>query len=77
MVVKLQRPLASNAEDMEVLIYDESRNFETMVPWSNFWESMFSVFGLKEYGEAKFFAEAHLKGTELVIDRPFTKDLGW
>lgn len=82
MIVKLQKPLATSVEPPQVLVYDKqhrtsSGGFMTLIPMSEYFEDLFKRYGLEEFMKAKFFAEAHVEGDTLVIDRPLLRDLGW
>lgn len=77
MIVKCQRAISWSQEKPPILVYNQSRSFEQMIPYSDLWESLFETFGLENYMKAKFFAEVHEDRHILVIDKPLTKDLGW
>ena len=73
MIVKMQRPLASNDPYPKVLIYTEDRRFEIMLPLEEEWRRFFQV-----YGKVKLFAEAHMdKDMGFVVERVIGTDLGW
>lgn len=77
MIVKIQKPMSSSAPNPPVLVYNRERNFEQMLPYSDFWDALFEQSGLEQYGKVKLFAEVHLDRNILVVDRALKEDLGW
>lgn len=59
MIVKCQMPLGGL---QQILIYDENRTIRLFQPITEEWLNFFQ-------GEAKFYAEAHIENTTLVIDQ--------
>lgn len=49
MIVKVQKPIMTNEDVPMVLIYNEDRSFQDMVPWNPMCEELFENGELKVY----------------------------
>lgn len=61
MIVKIQRPITTNAEEPKALIYDRDRTFNLMVPL----EGVRELFGTYQY---KLYARAEIVDGILTIE---------
>lgn len=74
MIVKIQRPLWSNAPGKPMaLIYPKGRSWEALLPFDGELAGLFGPADLKIYAEARF------EGTELHVERLLIGDeaLDW
>lgn len=72
MIVKIQKPLGqSPGVEPSALIYDEGREFEVIVPFVG---EVAGLFVPEPESRLKLYAEVHLDGTTLVLDRILALD---
>ena len=64
MIVKLQRPLMWTTDEPQALIYDETREYQSLIPFAQV-EHMFSPDDLKIYVMAQLAGETLVMGGRL------------
>lgn len=69
MIVKMQRPLTTNATFPEILIYNKDKSFMLQLPYTFKMRKLFA-------GRHKIYCKVHIKDKELFIDKEI-KEKSW